>query len=132
MQRDRKASKLKRFPENVCFRPRRMNSCCKRQRHTHSPGCGLLFHHGTFTLSGCHGSRPQVLPPAAEPPHTVDFLSSIFMDWPSARDSNLVTVDTPTNALLVGFTPFDTGMRVAALRADCTSGPGWKGHSKFT
>lgn len=72
---------------------------------------------------------PQLLPAAAEaePPHTVvDFLSSIFIDWLSARDSNLATVDTPTTALLVGFIPFDTGIRVAALRADCTSEPGWK------
>ena len=70
-------------------------------------------------------SPPQLLPaaPKAEP-HTVAFLSSIFIDWPSARESNLVTVETPRTALLLGFIPFDTGIRVAAVRADCTSAPG--------
>lgn len=78
-----------------------------------------------FTLSLCRGSvfNPQLLPPAVE---AVDFLSSIFIDWLSARDSNLVTVDTPRTALLLGFIPFDTGIRVAALRADCTSELGWR------
>lgn len=77
---------------------------------------------------------PQLLPPAAEaePPHTVDFLSSIFIDWLSARDSNLATVDTPRIALLVGFIPFDIGILVAVLRADCTSEPGWKINNKTT
>lgn len=70
---------------------------------------------------------PQPLPPAAETElQTVGLLSSIFMDWLSARASSLVTVDTPRTALLLGFIPFDIGIRVAVLRADGTSGPGWK------
>lgn len=71
------------------------------------------------------------MPPAVEAePQIVDFLSSIFIEWLSARDSNRVTVDTPRTALLLGFIPFDTGIRVAALRADCTSELGWKINSK--
>lgn len=57
---------------------------------------------------------------------TVDLLSSIFIDWLSPRDSNLVTADTPRTALLPGFIPFDVGIRVEALRVDCTSILGWK------
>lgn len=70
---------------------------------------------------------PQPLPPAAEAElQTVGLLSSIFIDWLSARASNLVTVDTPRTALLLGFIPFDIGIRVAVLRASGTSEPGWK------
>lgn len=75
----------------------------------------------------------QFLPPATEAElHTIDFLSSIFIDWLSARDSNLVTVDTPRSALLLGFIPFDSGIRVAALRAGCTSELGWKKNNRAT
>lgn len=62
---------------------------------------------------------PQLLPPVAGGgPHAADLLSSIFIDWLSARDSNLVS------ALLLGFVPLHTGIRVAALRAACASKPG--------
>ena len=78
-------------------------------------------------------SSPQFLPPTVEAEaQIVDFLSSIFIDWLSARDSNLVTVDTPRTALLHGFIPFDIGIRVAALRADCTSELGWKKNNNKT
>lgn len=90
---------------------------------------GSRFDHEMSTLGRSLGRMfgPQLLPPAAEAePHAVDFLSSIFIDWLSARDSNLATVDTPRTALLLGFIPFETGIRVAALRADCTSELGWK------
>lgn len=33
-------------------------------------------------------------------------------------------MDTPRTALLLGFIPFDTGIRVAVLRLHCTSAPG--------
>lgn len=70
---------------------------------------------------------PQPLPPAAETElQTVGLLSSIFIDWLSARASSLATVDTPRTALLPGFILFDIGIRVAVLRADGTSEPGWK------
>lgn len=67
----------------------------------------------------------SALPPVAEL-HTAGFLSSIFIDWLSARDSILVTADTPRTALLLGFIPFDIGIRVAVLRVGCMSGLGWK------
>lgn len=86
--------------------------------------CCLQIRRRTLSLHHSSLFSPQLLPPAAEP-QTVDFFSSIFIDWLSARDSNLVTVDTPRTALLLGFIPFDTGIRVAALRADCTSELGW-------
>lgn len=69
-------------------------------------------------------SSSQHFPPAAEVVlQTVGFLSSIFIDWLSARDSNLVTVETPITALPV-FIPLDIGIRVAVARVDCTSDPG--------
>jgi len=68
-------------------------------------------------------AAPQLLPPAAEAElHSVDFLSSIFIAWPS----NFVTVDTPRTAFPFGFIPFDTGIRVAPLRPVGTSELGWK------
>lgn len=71
--------------------------------------------------------RSQLFPPAVEAElQTVGLLSSIFIDWLSARDSNLVTADAPRTALLLGFIPFDMGIRVVVLRVGCTSGPGWK------
>lgn len=115
----------------------------KLNTHTHAvPGwsCTDLSH--ILLMNSLPWQRPvqpsQLLPPAVEAAelHTVDFLSSIFIAWPSARDSNLVTVDTPRTALLLlpmpallmpplGFIPFDMGIRVV-LRDDCTSGPAWK------
>lgn len=76
-----------------------------------------------FTSGHSHSRfGPQLFAPAAEAElHAVDFLSSIFIDWLSARDSNLATVDTPRTALLLGFIPFETGIRVAVLLVDCTS-----------
>lgn len=63
-------------------------------------------------------SSLQASPPAAETePQTIVFLTSIFMDWPSARDSDRVTVDTPRTL------PFEVGVRVAVRQRPRL---GWK------
>lgn len=67
----------------------------------------------------------QDFPPVVEAElQTLCFLSSIFMDWLSAQDS-LDTEDTPRTALLPGFRPRDSGMRVELLLG-CTSEHDWR------
>lgn len=59
----------------------------------------------------------------------VDLFSSIFIDWPSARDSTFVTVEMlggPT-ATLALFMPLDMGMRVGTALGGC---PSWKAGEK--
>ena len=83
---------------------------------------GIMWSPGRCVSMAACGS--QLFPPPEETDlQTADFLTSIFIDWLSARDSNLVTVDTPRTAFPV-FIPFDTGIRVDAARVDCTSEPG--------
>lgn len=82
--------------------------------------------HRSINLSYNRVLDAQLLPPAADTELiTADFLSSIFIDWLSARDSILDTAATPMT-VLPGFIPFDIGIRVDEQdRVDCTSVPDW-------
>lgn len=50
-------------------------------------------------------------PPLSSELHSCDLLSSIFMERLSPRDSNLVSVDTPTSAWPPGLTLLVRGAR---------------------
>lgn len=87
--------------------------------------------------SPLHNIPPQPLPSALPPPGEValpaaDFFSSIFIDWVSARGSNLVRFPAPGAATtgFPAFIPFDIGMRVGVGRWDDPSGPDCKREKK--
>lgn len=82
--------------------------------------------HRSINFSYYRVPDAQLLPPAVDTELiTADFLSSIFIDWLSARDSILDTAVRPIT-VLPGFIPFDIGIRVAEqVRVDCTSVPDW-------
>lgn len=79
----------------------------------------------TYPLSHC----PQPFPPPREVAlPAADFFSSIFIDWVSARGSNLVRFPAPGAAItgFPAFIPFDIGMRVGVGRWDDPSCPDCK------
>lgn len=122
------------FPETVSvFGKLSVSHSSRRKFNSYVAAETDKLHHEMSIFSRCHGSvfDPQLLPPLAEAElHTVDFLNSILISWLSGNDSNPVTMETPGTALFPCFKPFDTGIRVAALRADCISELGWKNKNR--
>lgn len=71
----------------------------------------------------------QVFPPLCTVlPFTVDFFTSILMDWVSARDSNLSPLEIPRdpNTAFPVLRFLDIGMRVSPVRGCWASCPVWQ------